>query len=246
MSIASPVLRARRRRRRWPIVALVLVLALAGVFVAADRIAVAMAENRVAAKLAGQRPFSGKPSVHIHGFPFLTQAVGGTYHDIELTGLGEPLVGMVGAHVDARLHGAHIPLSAARKGVDTVPVDRVDVTVTVPLLQLARVVGVPNLTLSSHNGDLEARAPASLPGIGSITLSATVHLAITRDGLDGTLGHLSSLGGLLPGGVTDAARQAMHIHVALPDLGFSSAVGGVHVVGGNVVFSGSAHHVVLR
>lgn len=241
MTAASPA-----ARRRWPIALIVVVLVLAGVFVAADRIAVRVAEDRVATRLADQRPFHGKPSVRIRGFPFLTQALDGTYHDIELTGLGEPVAGMVGAHVKATLHGAHIPLSAARTGVHTVPVDRVDVTVTVPLLQLARAAGVPNLTLSSHKGQLVAQSPYRLPGIGSITLSATVHLALTKDGLDGTLGQLSALGAILPGGVTDAARQAMRIHLPLPDLGFDSALGGVHVVGGNVVLTGSARHVVLR
>lgn len=246
MKPVSPAGPARQHRRRWPMVVIIVVLLLAGVLVAADRIAVGVAEDRVATRLVDQRPFLGKPSVRIHGFPFLTQAVGGRYRDIEVTGLGEPVAGMVDAHVDAELHGAHIPLSAARERVDTVPVDRVDVTITVPLLQLARVAGVPNLRLSSHDGALVAQAPFSLPGLGSITLSATVHLDVTEDGLTGTLSNLRVLGGILPGSVTDAARQAMHIHLALPKLGFSSSIGGVHVVGGNVVITGSADHVVLR
>jgi DUF2993 family protein len=238
--------RRTRRRRHWPVVLVVLLVLLGGILIAADRVAVAVAEDRVATKLAGQRPFSGTPSVSIHGFPFLTQAAGGTYHDIELTGAGEPIAGMVGAHVDVQLHGAHIPLSAVRTHVDTVPVDRVQVAISLPLVQLARVAGVPNLKLSSKNGDLVAQAPVNLPGIGSVTLSGTVHLDVTSSGLDGTLSDIRAVGSVLPGSIADAAKQALHLHVALPDLGFSSALAGAHASGANIVFTGSARNVVLR
>jgi hypothetical protein len=245
VSVPYPAGRTRRRRR-WPAVLVVLVVLVGAILVAADRVAVAVAQDRVATKLADQRPFSGKPSVSIHGFPFLTQAAGGTYHDIELTGPGEPVAGMVGAHVNVQLHGAHIPLSAVRTHVDTVPVDRVVVTITLPLSELARVAGVPNLKLSSKNGDLVAQAPVSLPGLGSITLSGTVHLDVTSSGLDGTLSNVHALGGALPGSVNDAAKQALHLHVALPNLGFGSVAATARASGANIVFTGSARNVVLR
>jgi hypothetical protein len=120
------------------------------------------------------------------------------------------------------------------------------VTVTLPLLQLARVAGVPNLKLTSENGDLVAQAPVSLPGVGSVTLSGTVHLDVTSSGLDGTLTDVRAIGGALPSSVTDAAKQALHFHVALPNLGFSSAVAEAHASGANIVFTGSARNVVLR
>ncbi len=228
-------------------VLVVLFALLAGILVVVDRVAVAVAQDEVATKLAGQRPFSGKPSVRIHGFPFLTQTVGGIYHDIEVTGLGEPIAGMVGAHVDAQLHGAHIPLSSLRTRPDTVPVDRVEVTVTIPLVQLARVAGVPNLKLSTQNGNLVAQAPVSLPGgVGSITLSGTVHLDVSSSGLDGTLTDIRALGSVLPSSVTDAAKQALHLHVALPNLGYGSTVSSARAVGSNIIFTGSARNVVLR
>lgn len=227
-------------------VLVVLVVLLGGILVAVDRIAVAVAQDRVATKLADQRPFSGKPAVSIHGFPFLTQAVGGKYNDIELTGLGETIAGMVGAHVDVQLHGAHIPLSAIRTRPDTVPVDQVEVTVTIPLLQLARVVGVPNLKLSSQNGNLVAQAPVSLPGIGSVTLSGTVRLDVTSSGLDGTVSDVRALGSVLPSSLADAAKQGLHLHLALPNLGFGSTVASARAAGNNIVFTGSARHVVLR
>ncbi|MFI8854024.1 DUF2993 domain-containing protein [Streptomyces sp. 891-h] len=56
---------------------LVILVVLAGLFVAADRVAVNLAEDEVAKKLKGQlgSASSGEPSVSIEGFPFLTQVL---------------------------------------------------------------------------------------------------------------------------------------------------------------------------
>lgn len=237
--------RPPRRRRRWPMVLLIMVVLLGAIFVVADRIAVSVAQDRVATRLAGQRPFAGTPTVTIHGFPFLTQAVGGSYSDIEVRGTGQELAGMTGATVDAKLHGAHIPLSAVSGGVQTVPVDQVDVAITVALSRVAQATGVPGLTLTSNNGNVVATAPVTLAGV-QVTVTATVHLSITGGALDGSLSGVRALSGRLPNGLVSEAEQAVRIHLALPNLGFDSAVASVHTSGGNVVFTGSARHVTLR
>lgn len=56
----------------------VILVVLAGLFVAADRIAVNLAEDEVAKKLKGElgSTSAGEPSVSIDGFPFLTQVAG--------------------------------------------------------------------------------------------------------------------------------------------------------------------------
>ncbi|GEB51508.1 MULTISPECIES: DUF2993 domain-containing protein [Streptomyces] len=64
---------------------LVILLVLAGLFVAADRIAVNLAEDKVADKLRSglDVPSSGDASVSITGFPFLTQVAGGRLEKVE-------------------------------------------------------------------------------------------------------------------------------------------------------------------
>ena len=234
------------RRRRWPIVLLIMVVLLGAIFVVADRIAVSIAQDRVATRLAGQRPFEGTPKVTIHGFPFLTQAAGGRYSEIEVSGTGQELAGMTGATVDAQLHGAHIPLSGVGGGVKTVPVDQVDVSITIALTQVARAAGVPGLTLTSRNGSVVATAPIDLDGLGHVTLSATVHLAITGGALDGSLTNLRAASATLPSGLVAAAEQLLRIHVVLPNLGFDSAVATARTSGTDVVFTGSARNVTLH
>ncbi len=71
-------------RRRWVKVLTVLVVVLVALFVAADRVAVHEAEQ-FAAKKAGERYDLDNTAVDIHGFPFLTQAAGGSLDDVTLT-----------------------------------------------------------------------------------------------------------------------------------------------------------------
>lgn len=61
-----------RRRRKWPLIVLIVVLALVGLAVIGDRLAAGYAENRIATEIQ-KEGFSTKPDVTIDGFPFLTQ-----------------------------------------------------------------------------------------------------------------------------------------------------------------------------
>lgn len=75
----------RRRRARWPWVLLVIVLVLGGLFVAADRIALSWAEDKVATSLQQSQHLSSKPDVDVAGFPFLTQLAAGEFDDVTVT-----------------------------------------------------------------------------------------------------------------------------------------------------------------
>src|SRR5882762_11548404 len=80
---------AASRGRKVTIVLLVLVVALVGLFVAADRIA-AYAAERTIAKQAQQELTArevtspSQPDVSVGGFPFLTQVLAGKYDKITI------------------------------------------------------------------------------------------------------------------------------------------------------------------
>lgn len=57
-------------------VLLILVVILGGLFVAADRVAVGLAEDKAAEKIRGSQGLDRTPTVAIKGFPFLTQVAG--------------------------------------------------------------------------------------------------------------------------------------------------------------------------
>ncbi|WP_019926867.1 DUF2993 domain-containing protein [Nocardia sp. BMG111209] len=61
---------------------LILIVVLAIGLVVGDRVAVVVAQNEIGRKIAGEYQLEQQPKVAINGFPFLTQAVDGTYHDI--------------------------------------------------------------------------------------------------------------------------------------------------------------------
>jgi hypothetical protein len=64
---------------------LILVVVLGGLFVAADRLAVSFAQGQVADKLQQSQGLDAKPDVSIKGFPFLTQIVGGSLDEVDIS-----------------------------------------------------------------------------------------------------------------------------------------------------------------
>lgn len=64
-------------------VVVILLLVLGGLFVAADRIAVQLAENEAAGQIQRSQDLNEKPSVSIQGFPFLTQVVDRRLDEVE-------------------------------------------------------------------------------------------------------------------------------------------------------------------
>jgi LmeA-like phospholipid-binding len=121
---------------------LVVVLLLLGLAVLADRVGVAIAEDKVGEQLAAKGGLAGTPDVEIAGFPFLTQAVAGTYDDVRISLTAEQLGQPEGTRADIALHGVHVPLSSVVSGsVDQVPVDRIDGTATLSYALLAAQLG---------------------------------------------------------------------------------------------------------
>jgi hypothetical protein len=76
------------RRRRWPTRLAILFLVLAGLFTAADRVAVSLVQDKIAARLQSSQNLPTKPSVTIAGFPFLTQLVGMRLDKVTLAARG--------------------------------------------------------------------------------------------------------------------------------------------------------------
>ncbi|MFD6417397.1 DUF2993 domain-containing protein [Streptomyces sp. NPDC060194] len=62
---------------------LVIAVILGGLFVAADRIAVNLAEDEAAQRIKAREGLVEEPEVSIKGFPFLTQVLGGSLHEVD-------------------------------------------------------------------------------------------------------------------------------------------------------------------
>ena len=64
---------------------LILVIVFGGLFVAADRAAVYFAQGQVADKIQSSQGLDSKPDVSIKGFPFLTQVLGSSLDEVDIS-----------------------------------------------------------------------------------------------------------------------------------------------------------------
>jgi hypothetical protein len=71
--------------RRGVRILIVTVVVLAGLFVAADRIAVSYAQSRAASSIQSSQGLTSEPSVSIKGFPFLTQVLRRELREVTVT-----------------------------------------------------------------------------------------------------------------------------------------------------------------
>ena len=89
---------------------LVSLLILVALLAALDRLALWGAEHDVAERLQADAHLKTAPSVQIHGFPFLTQLIGGDYDDVDITMHGLPAGSMRIDRLAVHLQGAHVSI----------------------------------------------------------------------------------------------------------------------------------------
>ena len=115
------------------IVLLVPLAVLVGIFVVVDRVAVGVAEGRIAAEIQRKQELGAPPVVQVHGFPFLTQVVRGRYKQVDAD-LREPDVGddLAIDRLQVRLSGVRAKLAPLVAGdVSSIPVDSATAVATV-------------------------------------------------------------------------------------------------------------------
>ncbi len=105
-----------RRRRRWPLITLIVIIL---VLVVGDRAANAYAEDQMASQMQSSLALSGKPHVTIQGFPFLTQLAAREFRTVDVNATNEtagPGGQLEIASLTATLHGMHIHGTQQRDG----------------------------------------------------------------------------------------------------------------------------------
>ncbi len=149
----------------------VVVVVLAGLLVAVDRVGAYAASQAAAHKIRDQG--TGTANVRILGFPFLTQVARGDLSTVTISERALSGNGLTFRTIYITAHGTHVSLSDAVRGrVSSVPIDRVDGTAVLTYASLSasilRALDVGStFTLSltpAGTGDLEAHVsgPAGL------------------------------------------------------------------------------------
>jgi len=136
---------------------IIIVLVLVGVLVAADFGAAALAESAVSRQMRGELGLVDDPSVRINGFPFLTQAIAGTYPSVDVDATRIPYGSFKELEINARLHDVSAPLSmllgsgqksitaASAEGI--VKIDAADLQRLIPEAKKIRIESVDKTAL---------------------------------------------------------------------------------------------------
>jgi hypothetical protein len=217
---------------------------LVGLLLAADRIGVRVADSQVAAQIQQREKLPGKPSVDITGFPFLTQAVSGTYDDVRIALTAADLGQPAGTSADVDLRGVHLPLSSVLSGsVSRIPVDRVDGTATLSYALVSQQIG-HGTTLSWAGDGLQLRTSVTVLG-RTVPLTAVGRLTLDGDQLVVHAEQASAAGVQLPSALVTRAGQALDLRYRVPALPFGLHLTGVRPTAAGVVVDVAGTDAVL-
>lgn len=215
-------------------------VALLLLLVVADRVALAVAENKISDRVAASYQLPAKPRVSIRAFPFLTQVVSGDYREIDVSA-GRVSVGSIRlTQLRARLHGVHASVGQLlRGGLGAVTADRAAGSAVIPFSELSG--WLPHgVTLSRAGRDVRVSGTVQVLG-ARVPLSGTVAPSVTGGGIKVTPHNLT-----VPGGVTlpaGAVADRLGIVIPLTDLPLHLQVGSVAVTGSGLRASASARDV---
>jgi hypothetical protein len=205
---------------------LVVLLLLAGLAVGADRVAVGIAEDKVAEQLAAKGGLAGTPTVDIAGFPFLTQAVAGRYDDVRISLTAEQLGQPAGTRADIALHGVHVPLSSVVSGsVEKVPVDRVDGTATLSYALLSAQLG-GDTTLRREGDGLRITKTVEVLG-QTLPLTAVGTVSLDGNQLVVDVEKAAGAGVDVPGFLVSRVSDLLDLRYDIPALPFGLQLTGV-------------------
>jgi hypothetical protein len=160
------------RRRKWPLRLAIVLLVLTGLFVAADRIAVGIAESQIAKRVQSSQNLATKPSVTIANFPFLTQLIGMKLDHVSMDARGVVRNGV-------RVSDLHVDLTgvAPSDGFKEAKVDKLSGTAFFSWSDLEAAAATQHLDVELAEGpDNTIRVTGPIPGVGKVTLQSKLSL----------------------------------------------------------------------
>jgi hypothetical protein len=219
-----------RRARPWIISIVVLIAAL----IAVDRIALVVAEHRAADAIRSAQNLSSTPSVHVDGFPFLTQLAAGTLNTVEVTA-ADVTVGDGGRSVHVQrlkavLHRVRL------HGLSQATARTVTATVLLDYRELTAALGVPVSYAgpsADGNGRIAARVTVSVLG-QQLSGSASAEVAVSSNAVRFVDLRAAAGGAQLPAEVTSALSNVFTVPLSLARLPFHLTLQSVRAGSGGV------------
>ncbi|WP_042398152.1 LmeA family phospholipid-binding protein [Streptacidiphilus carbonis] len=178
---------------------LIVLIVLAALFVAADRITLHIAESQAASKIQTERKLPQKPKVSIEGFPFLTQLASKKFDEIKLSapeltvndGKGGPDIQLQNFRIDAKnvkVTGDYSGIVAG-SGTGTARISYADLSAALPNKVTVGYGGAP--------GKVKVSGTFDVPVLGAQQVSGTADISVV-DGNGISLNNISGISGVDP------------------------------------------------
>jgi hypothetical protein len=211
--------------------------------VAADRIGVVVAQDQIAKQVAAENDLPRKPDVKIHGFPFLTQAIGGNYEKIDVAVGQMTQQGVTLDDVRIELADVQAPLRDVINGDSSNVVAATAIaSAIVPYEAVKQRAPSQVRSISASGSNLQVRGNMSLLGFsGDVTIVAAVRA--TSQGIGVTPQSVRSGSG--PEVPLSLLQQRFTFTVPVRDLPLGSRISEVEVTPGGLRIAATADDVRL-
>jgi hypothetical protein len=168
------------------------------------------AGNATATQIKMHEGLREDPDVTYRGFPFLTQAVRGSFRAVDVTVRDLEREGLTIDRIDAHLEGVKVDFGDVLEGrVVAVPVREGEATIRVSYgdLQTYLASKPGNLRLVTRDGQVFVQSSFGIPGLGSVDVEGTPKVSVADRTVRITVSNMHTVDGR--GGLTAAlAAQA--------------------------------------
>ena len=192
-----------------------------------------------AAQAIGRQTGTTAPTVSIHGFSFLAQALPGKYSHITLTSSAIALGPIDGVAASAELYDVVLPLGDAINGdTKNLTAARADVVGTLPAATVAALFALAGTRISAGpNGAIRIGTTVSVAG-QSIPVTADLVSSYSSGALHLNAKNITADGFTLP----DVAQVSQDLSLDLPlkDLPFTVRTATLTAAGANLVLTAAA------
>lgn len=231
-------------RSRTVMIAVISVLAVLAVLIAGDRVANAVAQNTLANALQTELSTSAKPDVHLGGFPFVTQALSGSFSSVQVTADNATVTGgdatVTIAHLDATLTSI-----TATDRYQNIVAGRGEASALLDWTSVSSLVGQQ----MSYEADDRMRMDFSVP-IGQLNIEGHITGRLQLDVGQQTITiadpQVSVADINVPQSVVDAVSRIVLRPYTLHNLPYDIQVTGLTAQPDGVLLSGTGQNIPLR
>jgi hypothetical protein len=224
---------------------LVALVVLALLVAALDRVALHLAETAVAQEARTSAGLQTTPTVRVHGFPFLTQALRGRYDRIDVHATDVQHEGVRVSRLDATLLGARVPLAdALHRDVTSLPVAGLTASAWVTYADLATRSRLAGVTIEPVGDRVRVTGRVSVLG-ETVRATAVSRVSLRGSRIAVTATSVQVLDRQVPGAVS-ALAGALDLLVPVGRLPYDLRLTGLQVTSAGLRLSARSGPTVLR